>query len=175
MVVMFYISAIVAVVSTVMVITRYNAVHALLYLVVSLLSAASIFFLLGAPFVAVLEIIIYAGAIMVLFIFVIMMLNIGIEEELENKWLKPKMWIIPSFMALVLLVDFIYVVSSLQIETGQGTIIGPGEVGASLFTTYLLAVEIAAVLLAAGIVGAYHLGKRKKIISHRYLNKDMDS
>ena len=58
-------------------ITRLNAVHALLYLVVSLLAVAMVFFILGAPFVAALEVIIYAGAIMVLFIFVMMMLNIG--------------------------------------------------------------------------------------------------
>ena len=60
-----------------MVITRRNAVHALLYLVVSLLAVAVVFFMLGAPFVAALEVIIYAGAIMVLFVFVVMLLNLG--------------------------------------------------------------------------------------------------
>ena len=74
----FYISALVAVIATTMVITRLNAVHALLYLIVSLLSVALIFFVLGAPFVAALEVIVYAGAIMVLFVFVIMMLNLGV-------------------------------------------------------------------------------------------------
>ena len=76
---MLYISGFVAIISTLMVITRTNAVHALLYLIVSLLSVALVFFLLGAPFVAALEVIIYAGAIMVLFIFVIMMLNVGAD------------------------------------------------------------------------------------------------
>jgi NADH-quinone oxidoreductase subunit J len=79
--VLFYISAAVTIASSVMVITRRNAVHALLYLVTSLLSAAFIFYLLGAPFIAALEVIIYAGAIMVLFIFVVMMLNLGKESE----------------------------------------------------------------------------------------------
>ena len=54
-----------------------NAVHALLYLIVSLLAVAVVFYVLGAPFVAALEVIIYAGAIMVLFVFVVMMLNLG--------------------------------------------------------------------------------------------------
>ncbi len=92
----FYISAAVAIFSTLMVITRLNAVHALLYLIVSFFSVALIFLVLGAAFVAALEIIIYAGAIMVLFVFVIMMLNLGPRaQEQESQWLKPKMWIGP--------------------------------------------------------------------------------
>ena len=74
---LFYLAAAIAVLSTVMVITRLNAVHALLYFIVSLFAVALIFFLLGAPFVAALEVIIYAGAIMVLFVFVVMLLNLG--------------------------------------------------------------------------------------------------
>ena len=76
----FYIAAAVAVFSTLMAITRANAVHALLYMITSLLSASLIFFLLGAPYVAALQAIVYAGAIMVLFVFVIMMLNQGPES-----------------------------------------------------------------------------------------------
>jgi len=79
----FYISAIVAIFSTIMVITRFNIIHALLYLVVSFLALATVFFILGAPFAAALEIIIYAGAIVVLIIFVIMMLNL--KGEASNK------------------------------------------------------------------------------------------
>ena len=73
----FYLAAVIAILATVMVITRLNAVHALLYLIVSLLSVAVVFYTLGAPFIAALEVIIYAGAIMVLFVFVVMMLNLG--------------------------------------------------------------------------------------------------
>ena len=73
-----------------LVITQHNAVHALLYLIVSLLAVAVIFFTLGAPFVAALEVIIYAGAIMVLFVFVVMMLNSGrATVEQERGWLSP--------------------------------------------------------------------------------------
>ena len=82
---LFYIAALVGVVSTGMVITRLNAVHALLYLIVSLLAVALIFFLLGAPFVAALEVIIYAGAIMVLFLFVVMMLNQGPPAVVQER------------------------------------------------------------------------------------------
>jgi NADH-quinone oxidoreductase subunit J len=71
----FSIAATIAVVATIMVITRYNMIHALLYLVVSFLAIAIVFYVLGAPFMAALEIIVYAGAIVVLIIFVIMMLN----------------------------------------------------------------------------------------------------
>ena len=75
--IIFYIAAVIAFIATVGVVTRKNAIHALLYLVVSLLAVSVIFFVLGAPFVAALEVIVYAGAIMVLFVFAIMMLNLG--------------------------------------------------------------------------------------------------
>ena len=74
-----------------------KAVHALLYLIVSLLSVAVIFFILGAPFVAALEVIIYAGAIMVLFVFVIMMLNLGPQTAArERTAVQPAVWIGPA-------------------------------------------------------------------------------
>jgi len=74
---LFYVTAAVSILSTIMMLTRLNAVHALLYLIVSLLAVAVVFYTFGAPFVAALEVIIYAGAIMVLFIFVVMLLNLG--------------------------------------------------------------------------------------------------
>jgi NADH:ubiquinone oxidoreductase subunit 6 (subunit J) len=83
--ILFYISSFIAIVSTIMVITRYHPVHALLYLVVSFLAIAMIFLSLGAPFVAVLEIILYAGAIVVLVIFVVMMLNLGTDTASQEK------------------------------------------------------------------------------------------
>src|SRR5437868_15122565 len=101
---LFYIAAAISVLATLRVITHLHAVHALLYLVVALLSLAIIFFLLGAPFAAALEIIIYAGAIMVLFVFVIMLLNQGpLTVNQERAWLRPRMWLGPSILALALL------------------------------------------------------------------------
>src|SRR5690606_7640376 len=109
MIILFYIASIVAVVSTLMVITRLSAIHALLYMIVSLLSIAVIFFIAGAPFIAALEVIIYAGAIMVLFVFAVMMLNLGDKSvEHEKHLLSGKMWIGPSILSLILFIEFIY-------------------------------------------------------------------
>src|SRR5512133_453717 len=109
--IVFYLSAIVAIIATLLVITRTNAMHALLYLIVSLLAVALMFFTLGAPFVAALEVIVYAGAIMVLFIFAIMLLNQGAQSViLERQWLQASSWAGPSVLALVLLGEVGYVV-----------------------------------------------------------------
>src|SRR4051812_7044615 len=107
----FYLSALVTIIATIMVITRYNPVHALLYLVISLLSLSVVFAILGSPFAALLEIIVYAGAIMVLFIFVVMLLNLGKETaRQEEEWLRPKVWIVPSILSLILLGEIIYLI-----------------------------------------------------------------
>jgi NADH-quinone oxidoreductase subunit J len=169
--IIFLIAGVIAVASSIMAISNRNAIHALLYLIISLLSVSVIFYILGAPLVAALEVIVYAGAIMVLFIFVVMMLNIGLEEETEKKWLTPKMWIVPSILATILLILLIYSLNILKDEKTSPVGIGPKEVGITLFTTYLLAVEIAAILLLAAIVGAYHIGKQRKKVIHRYLIK----
>jgi NADH-quinone oxidoreductase subunit J len=167
----FFIAGSVALVSSLMSITNRNAIHALLYLILSLLSISIIFYISGAPFIAALEVIVYAGAIMVLFIFVVMMLNIGLAEEIENKWLRPGIWIMPVTLAVILLVIFIYVLKAYPFERNSAVVMSPKMVGKSLFTTYLIAVELAAILLLAGIIGAYHLGKQKKKVIHRFLVK----
>lgn len=158
--VVFYISAVIAIVSTALVVTRLNVVHALLYLIVSLLSVALMFFVLGAPFAAALEVIVYAGAIMVLFVFVIMMLNLGRRsEEDECRWLKPTTWIGPSIFALVLAAELVYVLAA-QSTPSSGMEVNPKQVSVSLLGPYLLGVELASILLLAGLVGAFHLGRR---------------
>src|SRR5262252_10013608 len=96
----FYIAGAVAVLSTILMLTRLNIVHALLYFIVSLLAVAVVFYVLGAPFVAALEIIIYAGAIVVLFVFAVMMLNLGeAAAAQERQWLHRRMWIGPTVLA----------------------------------------------------------------------------
>jgi NADH-quinone oxidoreductase subunit J len=165
----FYIAALVAIISTVMAISGRNAIHSLLYLILSLLAISVIFYLLNAPFIAALEVIIYAGAIMVLFIFVTMMLNIGLEREAEKKWLEPRMLIVPSILAAILLVNLILALKNVRTIPPDKEAILPKQVGISLFTTYLLGVEIAAILLMAGVIGAYHLGSQKKKVKHRFL------
>ena len=158
----FHIPAAVAVLSTLMVVTRTNAVHALLYLVVSLLSVAVIFLVAGAPFVAALEVIIYAGAIMVLFVFVIMMLNLGPQSmRQERALLDPSAWAGPAALSAALMIELLVVlIRGAGPATGRLEI-GPKQVGLALFGPYVLAVELASMLLLAGIVGAYHLGRRR--------------
>ncbi len=169
--VFFYIAGLVAILSTIMAISGRNAIHSLLYLILSLLAISVVFYLLNAPFIAALEVIIYAGAIMVLFIFVTMMLNIGLERTTEKKWLNPRMWIVPSILAAILLVNLILAMKNMKKLDFNNQAILPKQVGISLFSTYLLAVEIAAILLMAGVIGAYHLGSQKKKVKHRFLEK----
>lgn len=161
--VLFYISSAVALFATVFALTRSNAAHALIYLIVSLLAVAVIFFLLGAPFAAALEIVIYAGAIMVLFVFVIMMLNLGEEgEERERQRMHPAVWIGPALLSAILLVEMIIVLSKMS-DQQTGALVTAKQVGISLFGPYVLAVEIASMLLLAGLVGAYHVGRRFRL------------
>ncbi|MGH9769704.1 MAG: NADH-quinone oxidoreductase subunit J [Blastocatellia bacterium] len=156
----FYIAAAVAVISTMMVITRLNAIHALLYLIVSLLAVAVIFFTLGAPFAAALEVIIYAGAIMTLFVFAIMLLNLGQRATAqESQWLNPKAWIGPALLALVLVGELAFIIVRDASRLSGAGAVEPKQVGIALFGPYLLGVELASLLLLAGMVGAYHLGR----------------
>ena len=162
---LFYLAAFIALMSTVLALTRANAAHALIYLIVSLLAIAVLFFFLGAPFAAALEIVIYAGAIMVLFVFVIMMLNLGeVSRQREQAMLDFSHWWLPGLLAAVLLAEMLYVLLSVSTETSVRSVM-PKEVGLSLFGPYVLGVELASMLLLAGLVGAYHLG-------HRFLQRN---
>ena len=157
----FYLAAGVAVASTFRVITASNPVHALLYLILSLLAVAMTFFALGAPFAGALEIIVYAGAIMVLFVFVVMMLNLGpAAVEQERKWLTPGIWVGPAILSALLLGQLLYVLLNHVSDAHIGhTTVEAKAVGISLFGPYLLAVELASMLLLAALVAAYHLGR----------------
>lgn len=156
----FYLAAAIAIISTGMVVTRLNAVHALLYLIMSLLAVAMVFFLLGAPFVAALEVIIYAGAIMVLFVFVVMMLNLGeTATHQESQWMDYRVWIGPGVLAAALLGELMFVLSRESGLVVRGAV-GPKPVGVALFGPYVLAVELASMLLLAALIGAYHLGRK---------------
>lgn len=155
----FYLAALIALAATLRVVTCANAVHALLYMVVSLLAVALVFFLLGAPFAAALEVIIYAGAIVVLFVFVVMMLNLGEEAEArERRWLPPGIWTGPGVLAAILLGELLLLLSGALPDT-RGEMVAPKAVGMALYGPYLLAVELGAFLLLGGLVGAYHLGR----------------
>ncbi|MGM3175307.1 NADH-quinone oxidoreductase subunit J [Dickeya lacustris] len=170
----FYATAIVAVLATLRVITHTNPVHALLYLIVSLLAVAGVFFSLGAYFAGALEIIVYAGAIMVLFVFVVMMLNLGTSvDEQEKLWLKPSVWLGPGVLSLVLLAVIVKGIISLSDQSIVGNMIDAKAVGISLFGPYVLAVELASMLLLAGLVVAFHVGREDK--RGELIAKDQDA
>lgn len=169
---LFYISSVIAIIATVMVITRYHPIHALLYLVVSFMAMAMIFISLGAPFVAALEIILYAGAIIVLLIFVVMMMNIGGATALEEKqWLKPRVWMGPAALSLVLLGEMVALLLKGTAADMQVPVVEVRRVSLALYREYVIAVELAGFLLMAGIVGAAHIGKHKKKYLHRFLQE----
>jgi NADH-quinone oxidoreductase subunit J len=168
----FYIASAVAVLATIMVITRYNMIHALLYLVISFLALAIVFFILGAPFVAALEVIVYAGAIVVLIIFAIMMLNLKEEAvEQERIWFSGNTWIGPGVLSVILLGELIYILISSASPEVASQVIDAKDVGLSLYGPYILGVELCGLLLMSGIVGAYHLGRQKKKVVHRFLEQ----
>ena len=159
--VLFYLSALVAVIASLLVVTNKNAVHALLYLVVSLLALALCFYLLGAPFAAALQIIVYAGAIMVLFVFAVMLFNISAADiKRESQWLRWQSWVGPALLVMVLLAEIVFVIQQPPLVTStEVALIDARATGSLLFGPYLLAVEIASFLLLAGLVGGYHLAK----------------
>ena len=168
----FYIAAGVAILSTIMVITSYNMIHALIYLIVSFLAIAVVFFVLGAPFIAALEVIIYAGAIVVLVIFVIMMLNLRDETVVqERSWLTRKIFVFPAVLSTILLAELIYIIVNEGTSPLATATIDSKQVGMSLYGPYVIGVGLSRILLMSGIVGAYHLGRQKKKVVHRFLEK----
>lgn len=165
MLVLFYLGALVAIVASLLVVTRSNAVHALLYLVVSLLGAATVFVTLGAPFAAALEVILYAGAIMVLFVFVLMMLDLRSGAiEREASWLRAGIWTGPAVLAAVLLGQLLWTLAGTTAAAEPSRTVGAQEVGSALFGPYLVGVELAGFLLLAALVGAFHIGRRARAI-----------
>lgn len=153
----FYLSAAIAIGATVMVVTSANAIHGLLYLVVSFLAAATVLLLFGAPFAAALEVIIYAGAIMVLFVFVVMILGVGSRERKARP--PGRAWVGPAFLAAVLAAELAYVQAAGRAIVAPGQV-SPAAVGASLMGPYLAGVELVSVLLLVALIGAFHLGFR---------------
>ena len=159
----FWFAALVALGASLLAVSRRNAVHGLLWLVLSLLAIAVLFFMLGAPFSAALEVIVYAGAIMVLFLFVVMMLHLGpAAQGQEAQWLTPGVWIAPGLLALGLAADLIAIARMAGDAPAGACVIPPEAVGTALFGPYIIGVELASVLLLAGVVAAHHLGQRQR-------------
>ncbi len=159
--VFFFLSAAVALISALLTVTRLNAVHALLYLVITMMAIALIFFLLGAAFAAALQIIVYAGAIMVLFVFVTMMLHQGeVTLKQEAVIYQAKRSSTAVILCVVLLLELGYLLSTESVEHASISPINVEALGVQLYGPYLLLVEISALLLLSALVGAFHIGRR---------------
>ncbi len=165
----FWIFGVIAMGSALLCITRKNPIASALWLVVTLFALAALFVLLDAQFIAALQVLVYAGAIMVLFLFVIMLLNLGRPGPTDIKG--PAGLVIAAVLAGALLLQLRVLSqstlpSAIQLPAGtvsalqqqQGII---GAVANPLFGAYLIPFEIASVLLLAAIVGAVVLAKRK--------------
>ncbi len=160
--IMFYVLGTATVAFTALAITRRNLMHAIVYLVGSFISTALLFYLLGAPFLAILEVVIYAGAIMVLFLFIVMMLEIKPEDRALWPFLRP--WLLPLALAGVC---FIVLFMFILLESGSSmslplVMASPLAFGRFLFQKYWLGVEIASYLLFVALVGALYLGRGEK-------------
>jgi NADH-quinone oxidoreductase subunit J len=156
---LFYILGFTMLAATLLCITRRNPVHAVIYLVVGFFALALMFYLLGAPLVAAFEVIVYAGAIMVLFLFVIMMLGLAPQETPEGPgWRRwgPLLLLSSSLLACTLLLIFQDPAAGREIGPFY---LAPQAVGEALFGRYVLAVEVVSFQLLFATIGAYLLGR----------------
>ncbi|MBS4028902.1 MAG: NADH-quinone oxidoreductase subunit J [Ignavibacteriales bacterium] len=161
---LFYIIGGIAIASAVLVVTRKHALYSALFMIVNMCSLAVLYLMLQAQFIAIIQILVYAGAIMVLFLFVIMLLNLGEENSPKPKILSMKTF--GYALCVVLLAQFVFAFSKITSDTTQlspnaahmGTVEYIGKV---LFTEYLFPFEAVSFLLLAAIIGAVVLAKKK--------------
>jgi len=156
---LFYIIAAIILASTVIAVTRRNLVHAAISLAVSFFGSAMLFYLLGAPLLAVLEVIVYVGAIMVLFLFVIMMIKSGTKGDSgpsRGHQLGAALLAITYVTAAVMLVRAVGAGGDAALEAAMAN---PAVFGQYLFQRHWLSIEIASFLLLIALVGVLHLGR----------------
>ncbi|MBU1208842.1 MAG: NADH-quinone oxidoreductase subunit J [Proteobacteria bacterium] len=163
----FILLAVVTTITAILVIVQRNPVASAICLIITLFCLAGIYLLLNAQFIAVIQVLVYAGAIMVLFLFVIMLLNLEKEKKLiyRNRLQK----VLGVFLGVVLLAQIGMIFSSVLLEGGKGKFpaekvaaLGNTEVVARLlFTDFLLPFEITSVLLLVAIIGAIVLAKKQ--------------
>jgi NADH-quinone oxidoreductase subunit J len=161
----FFLLAFVSVISAILVITRRNPISSAMFLVLNFFVLAGIYLTLSAQFLAIIQILVYAGAIMVLFVFVIMLLNLGDEEKLIEKMNFKKF--VRIILSLALIIQIIYIISYFQVnqnivQSSNAVNIGTvNEIGRQLFTVYLFPFEITSILLLVAIIGAVVLAKKR--------------
>lgn len=157
----FYLFSLLAVGSAVLFVTRKNPVPAALWLVNVMFALSGLYVMLDAPFVGVIQVLVYAGAIMVVFLFVVMLLNLGTSEIGDLRGLAVRLG--AGVVGLALLANLIVVVRSRQPEIMMSpdveNVVTP--VATSLFTDYLVAFELTSIILLVAVVGAVLLAKRR--------------
>ena len=154
----FYVLALIILASTLLAISRRQPVHAVLYLIVAFLGTAAILYLLGAPLLAAFVVIVYAGAIMVLFLFVIMLFQPSPLELRQLAEWGPAALLGTVFLGVALVILFKDPGISIVL---QGAVVQPGDFGHFLFDRYWLAIEIVSILLLVALVALIQLGKRR--------------
>ena len=162
MAIIFYIAAALAILAALGVILQRTPVYSALSLIVVLCALAVVYLLLDAQFIAVIQVIVYAGAIMVLFVLVIMLLNAGREEPVDRSRLAR--WLGVPLIA-VLLAEMLFVIwrqfpaASTTSASGVGG--GPSAIGHLLFESYVLPFEITSILILVAVLGAVILAKKQ--------------
>ena len=159
---LFWILSAVAVFSAIMVITRKNPVYSVLYLIITFFAISGHYILMNAQFLALVNVIVYAGAIMVLFLFVLMLMNLNKESEpLKNKYL---LWsgAIVGGMLLLIFTDALRTQTAENVkEISHGNIGLIKVLGNALFTEYVLPFELSSILFLSAMVGAVVIGKKE--------------
>lgn len=159
---LFWFLSALAIGSALMVVTSKNLVYSVLYLIVTFFAISGHYILLNAQFLAIVNLIVYAGAIMVLFLFVIMLMNLNTETEVQRKrWLKFAGAVAGGCLLLVMVAtlkraDY----KSYAVQTSQGDIGLINNLGMSLFKEYVVPFEISSILFLSAMVGAVVIGKR---------------
>jgi NADH-quinone oxidoreductase subunit J len=159
----FYVLGAVLLVSGVLVITARNPVHGVLFLVLAFFNAAGIWILLEAEFLAIALVVVYVGAVMVLFLFVVMMLDINLERVREGFWRNLPLALV---VGGILVIEMVFILGNRIFGTAPAPV-PPGysntkALGRVLYTQYAYAFEIAAVLLLVAIISAIALTLRKR-------------
>ena len=157
----FYFLSFLAVFSALMVVFSKNPIHSVLYLIITFFAIAGHYVLLNAQFLAAVHIIVYAGAIMVLFLYVIMMLNLNVDAEPhKSKWAKFAA-VVAGGLLMVVLVGALRNVSDTVISSGRTDIGLVKNLGHSLFYDFALPFEISSILFLAAMVGSVMLAKKE--------------
>ncbi|GAB4432747.1 MAG: NADH-quinone oxidoreductase subunit J [bacterium] len=162
-----YIFGIVAVVAALSTVLQKNPVYSAASLIIVMLSLAVNYLLLNAEFIAAIQVIVYAGAIMVMFVFVIMFLNVGETANIKPTWSSGRVW--GGFLTAVILVQLFLAIQTVRTNIEPGDMLSEElkgldstrMIGKVLFSDFLLPFELVSVVLIVGVVGAVVLGKSK--------------